>query len=765
MMMRKNLLPAGALVLLTLAAYLPALSDGFIWDDDAYLLHNPTVRTADGLRQAWLDPRSTPQYYPLVFTTFWVEYHILGLAPAGYHAVNILLHATSAILVWLVLRRLAMPGAWLAAAIFALHPVHVESVAWITERKNVLSGVFYLAALLAYLKFTGLGSETEVRSRESKTNKKAPASVPTARGWYILCLGLFVCALLSKTVTCSLPAAIVLVLWWKRGAVSRRDWIALAPLFALGLALGLTTAWIEKHHVGAEGDEWSLSPIERCLVAGRALWFYARELAWPVELTFIYPRWQIDASAWWQYLYPAAAIAVIIGLWLARGRLGRGPLVAVLFFAGTLVPALGFINVYPMRYSFVADHFQYLASLGLIALAAGAVAQALARPDPRLALARPALAGALLLALGVLTWQQTRIYQNVETLWTDTLRKNPDCRMAHNNLGTYLARERRYSEAVAHLQAAIRIAPDDPRAHYNLAHAFALLDRLQDAAAEYDTTVRLSPDHALAQVDLGDLLSRAGKFDAAVPHYAEALRINSDLGRARVGLGLAYASRGKLTEAAREFAETLRRDPSNTDARAHEAIALARQGKPDEAVQLLTPELASNPAAAEVYRELADAFAVQGRWAEAADQYRRALHLQATTAAYHFGLGVALAHQGQADAAREEFQEATRDPRWPAAACQAAWTLATYPDTRGRDGALAVRLAQQACAATSRPPPGFLDTLAAAHAEAGQFTEAVASAREAVTLASTAGQPEMAAEIQKRLAGYEQHRPFRQAGR
>ncbi|MEJ2431379.1 MAG: hypothetical protein P8075_21060 [Deltaproteobacteria bacterium] len=323
----------GLLLFLTLLAYVPAMQGGFIWDDDSYVTENQTLRSLEGLEKIWVQPNSTPQYYPLVFSSFWLEYKLWGLNPTGYHLVNILLHALSALLLYRLLVYLNVPGAWLAAAVFALHPVHVESVAWVAERKNVLSGFFYFSSAFCLFRFFGLAGEG----------------------------------------ASTLPAAMLLVLWWKRGSVKGRELAALAPFFALGLAMGLATAWLEKHHVGAMGSQWDLSLVESFLVAGHALWFYLGKLVWPRELIFNYPRWQVDASIWWQYLYPAGVVLVVVILWLYRKRLGRGPLVGVLFFCGTLFPALGFLDVYPFRYSYVADHFQYLASVGLIVLLVGLI--------------------------------------------------------------------------------------------------------------------------------------------------------------------------------------------------------------------------------------------------------------------------------------------------------------------------------------------------------------------------------------------------------
>jgi tetratricopeptide (TPR) repeat protein len=763
-MMFGNRFAAGAaLVLLTLVAYIPAASCGFIWDDDAYVTNNRTLRSAAGLQEIWLKPGSVPQYYPLVFSTFWVEYHLWELAPAGFHWVNALLHAFNVVLLWLILTRLGVPGAWFGAAIFALHPVHVESVAWITERKNVLSGSFYLAALLAYLQFAFPRAESRERRTENRGNASHSLFPVGGWGWYGLALTFFLCALLSKTVSCSLPAVLVLLLWWKRGRVTWRNAAALAPLFILGVAFALLTVWMEKHHVGAEGEEWALSPIDRCLVAGRALWFYAAKLVWPVKLTFVYPRWQLSAGIWWQYLFPLAAVAVIFALWLARRRIGRGPLVAVLVFAGTLVPALGFFDVYPMRYSFVADHFQYLASVGLIALAAAVGTTLFQRLALRQEWLGPTAGAAALLLLLVLTWQQEAVYKDVESIWLDTLRKNPDCRMAHNNLGTYFARQGKWDQAVHHLQEAIRINPEDPRAHYNLGNAFAFVGKLDEAVKEYQQTVRLSPNHALAYSDLGNVFFQQHKLAEAVEHYSQALRINPDLVRAHNGLGRVLAQQGNLSAGIDHFRRAIEIEPDNLEARYYLVGALAQQGKLDEAVGYLSSELRADPQFAQLHWELGAAFVQQGRLEEAVAAYRQAVSLRPDVSHFRFSLGVALHRSGQVEAGNAEFREAKRaDPHWPAAACQTAWILATHPDAKVRDGALALELAKQASEATGNRWPAFLDALAAAYAETGNFSDAVTTAREALRLAASGPQAKVAKQIEERLNCYERHQPFRE---
>ena len=364
---RRGYLTALAIIALAIVAHAPATDGGFIWDDDDYVSRNETLEDLAGLGRIWFELGAVPQYYPLVHTTFWIEYRLWGLDPLGYHVTNVLLHALASLLLWRVLRILAPAIALPTAAVFAVHPVLVESVAWITERKNTLSGVFYLGAALAYLRFSPVTNRRESSRRGLL---------------YALSLVLFVAALLSKTVTASLPMALALVLVWKAGSPRLRDGLSLLPHLVLGVGLGMLTVWMERSHVGAEGPEWALTAVERILIAGRAFWFYIAKLLLPTGLTFVYPRWEVDAGAAWQYLYPGAAVALIAALWSWRKRFGGGPLVAVLYFGGTLVPALGFFNVYPMRFTFVADHYQYLASIGVLSLAIAIGAGARRRPGP-----------------------------------------------------------------------------------------------------------------------------------------------------------------------------------------------------------------------------------------------------------------------------------------------------------------------------------------------------------------------------------------------
>ena len=569
---RLGLLIAVAVVI----AYLPALDGGFIWDDDAYVTQNLALRSPEGLARIWLQPGAIPQYYPLVHTTFWVEYQLWGLAPFGFHLVNVLLHAATAFLVLLGLRRLEVPGAAFIAAAFALHPVHVESVAWITERKNVLSAVFYMGSLLAYLRFAGIGTDRPSRSARL----------------YALSLALFLAALLSKTVAASLPAAILLLLYWKRGRLRPRDVAPLVPFFVLGLVLGLATVYVEKHHVGARGMDWTLTPAERVLIAGRAVWFYAAKLVWPENLTFIYPRWTIDAGSALAWLFPGAAVAALGALWAARGRLGRGGVVAALFFGGTLVPALGFFDVYPMRYSFVADHFQYVASLGVLALLGALGARAAARAEPPI---RAGAALAVLAVLAALTFRQARIYENLETLWRDTLAKNPGAWMAHHNLGGLMEQQGRDDEALALYAQALQLKPDFADVLNNMGNIYARRGRSDEAIRSYGESLRLLPDQAEAHSNMGALEAARGRFDAARRHYDEALRIRPQFAGVHVNLGNLNVLQGRPADALPHYERALALAPDDATGHYNLGNALLALGRAEEAAGHLQEALRLRP--------------------------------------------------------------------------------------------------------------------------------------------------------------------------
>jgi len=570
----QRLVGLAAIVLITALAYLPIFRGGFIWDDETWITDNRLLRTLAGLRAIWLEPARSPQYYPLTQTTHWLEYHLWGPRPLGYHLVNVALHALNAGLVWLTLARLAVPGAWVAAAVFALHPVHVESVAWAAELKNVQAGVFSLLALLLYLRFA-LGRRSAAL--------------------YVLAFVAFVLAVLSKTVACTVPAAALVCVWWKRGSLARRDIVPVVPFFLVGLAGGLETAMVEKYQVGAQGADWTLSAADRCVLAGRALCFYAAKLVAPIRLSFIYPRWTIDAGAWWQWLFPLAAVGVVAALWRLRDRIGRGPLAAVLYFAITLAPALGFVDVYPFRYSFVADHFQYLASLGPITLLVALGTAGVRKVAARGAAARLACAG-LLLALGAATSSRAHVFADLETLWRDTLSKNPAEWSAYNNLGSLLLERGRPAEAASFLERALALRPDVPEVHHTMADAWLRLGRRDEARAEYARALAVAPGYAPAHNGLGLLLLDEGKATEAIAEFEQAIRLRPDLAAPFYNLGNALVALDRWREAEPYYERALQIDPEFAQAHNNLANLYAYRGNLAGAIEHYEKALALEPA-------------------------------------------------------------------------------------------------------------------------------------------------------------------------
>lgn len=515
------------LAVATLLAYRPAWNGALLWDDAAHVTR-PHLRSLGGLARIWLEAGATQQYYPLTHTAFWLQHRLWGDDTLGYHLAGLALHLLAAFLLYAVLRRLETPGALLAAAVFALHPVQVETVAWISELKNTLSGALFFGAALAYLGF------------DEGRRKRA----------YALALGLFALALLAKTVVAVLPVALAAALWWRRGRLDgRRDLLPLVPFLVLGFSAGLLTAWVEKRFViGGLAVHFGLDPVERLLLAGRAFLFYLGKLAWPADLVFLYPRWEISRDAWQAWLFPAGAALLFVAAWAVR-RSWRGPLAALVFFGAALLPALGFVDVYPFRFSFVADHFQYLACAGPIALACGAAAAWAGRRGA--ALRRAGSAAAVLLAGGLafLSTRQARIYTDAETLWRATVERNPGCGLAWNNLGVLALERGDDGEAERLFSESLRRSPEYEAALNNFGYVLARRGRTAEAIGYYERALAVWPAYPDAHVNLGNALFVTGRADEAVAHYETALAERPDLLEPRNNIGLALVAIGRPAEA------------------------------------------------------------------------------------------------------------------------------------------------------------------------------------------------------------------------
>jgi protein O-mannosyl-transferase len=753
----------------TFLAYRPAWNGQPVWDDDAHMT-KPELRSAAGLCRIWIQPGAIPQYYPLVHSVFWVEHRVFGDATTGYHLLNILLHFFSALLLVLILRRLGIPGgaAWLAGGIFALHPVMVESVAWITELKNTLSGVFYLAAALAYLTFD--------RKRE--------------KNHYAIALMLFLFGLFAKSVIVTLPGALLVVFWWKRGSIAwKRDAVPLLPFFAIGIIAGLFTMWMERRLVDAVGSEFNFTIIDRCLIAGRALWFYFAKLLWPANLIFTYPRWHIDALAAGQYLFPGAVLLAGLLLWGLRRR-SRAPVAILFYFAITLFPALGFVNIYYFRYSFVADHFQYLASIGPIAAAAACIVRGSSLLNG--GFRRPAkllLCCALLSILFLLTWRQSGMYCDAEALYRTTIRKNPDSWMAHNNLGILFADRGRNEEAMAHYRKALELKPDNAEPENNLGTLLEKTGRTDEALAHYQKALEINPNLAHAHNNLGLLFSNMGRTDEAIVHYRKALEINPDYGNAHYNFGVLLANMGRTDEAIVHYRKALELNPSDggahfnlglllakTGGRTDEVLAhyrkaselnpkdtrihnnlgtlLAKTGRTDEALVHFQKALGINPEDGDAHYNFGLLLADMGRTDEAIVHYRKALELNPSDGGAHFNLGTLLEKTGRTDEALAHYRKALElNPRNAGAHNNLGALLA-------KTGRIDEAMAHYRKAWEINPDNiGILENLVFTLAQKGQRTGADSVLGKALASAKSAGDEARATKIAQILAEF--HKEFR----
>ncbi len=527
------------IIVVAIIAYFPSLNGGFILDDDELLTNNSLIKAADGLYRFWCTTEA-PDYWPVTNTTLWIEWRLWGMNSTGYRATNLILHIIESWLIWMILRKLSIPGAFLGAVIFAVHPVNVESVAWIAQRKNLMAMLFFLMSILCYLRQFSLNcSDNAQRSRHSPCADPAHGVRGLLIGrWYWLSLAAFVLAMLSKGSVTVLPLLLLGIVWWLR-PLTRWDLIRAAPFFLVAVVLAGVNVWFQTH--GAGNEIRIASFAQRLLGAGGVVWFYLYKALLPLNLVFVYPQWNIQADnpLWWLPLL--AAVVVAAALWRYRESWSRPFLFAWGFFCVSLIPVLGFVDVGFMQYSLVADHYQHLALIGVIVLAAAGWGYWRERVQGPARWATSAVAVVIMGVLTLLTAQQNGLYRSKITLYQTTLDKNPDCWMVHNNLGIALAKADRVSEAIEHYHQALRLKPDYIEAYNNLGAALADLGRAQEAIEQYQKALRLKPDYTQAYNNLGNALLQAGRQQEAIEHYEQALRLKPDYANAHNNLGARWS--------------------------------------------------------------------------------------------------------------------------------------------------------------------------------------------------------------------------------
>lgn len=527
---RSPCLSGGVLVLLVLVAYSPCFRAGYVWDD-RQIVDNTLLKSPAGLKSIWLRPSSTAGfesgYWPLAYTTFWLEHQVWGeFKPYILHMGNVLLHTLNALLVWIILRRMGINGAWFIAAVFALHPVRVESVAWVAQRKDVLSAFFYLSAFWCYLR----------------------AQTGAARRFMSLCLICFALAMLSKSIVVTLPVTLLIYRWYRRGTISKEDISCVLPVFLLGGALAVFGVLM----AGESAETGYLSWLERFLVAGKIYWFYLSKLLLPVNLIAVYPKWHIHASQWTQYLYPLSAFGLTVLLWGLRRKIGRGAFSAMTFFGVTLLPVMGFVYFAFYEQSYVADRYQYLASIGPTALMISFVLWACDRVLRAHRKIRTAMASLFLTLLILLTARQCSLYVNMKTLFEHCLKGNPNSIAAHVNLADALANEGRFSEAEHHLLHAESLNPGDAKVQFSLGVLYMKNEKWNKAAERFQKALDIRPNYPESLNGLGASLSEVGLDIPAAKAHDRALQLDPNNQEAVLRLALIYGRIG-LPERAIEY--------------------------------------------------------------------------------------------------------------------------------------------------------------------------------------------------------------------
>jgi protein O-mannosyl-transferase len=605
---------AAIIVIAAFLAYYPSLNGGFIWDDkDLYLTQNPIIKAPDGL---WRFSCTTEPYdfYPVSNTSLWIEWRLWELNPTGYHLTNLILHIAEALLIWIILRKLSIPGGFLAAVIFVLHPVNVESVAWISQRKDMLAVLFFLLSILWYLKgmqWAGApvgspGSRTwaslphEVKKKSKNLAATSPNFVPPVQEpilpvvssfilhpssfhlWYCLSLSAFILAMLSKGSVAILPALLLGIVWWLR-PLTKHDLLRIVPFLAIALVLTIVNIWFQRH--GSGEIIRSADFAQRILGAAGVVWFYLYKAILPLNLLFIYPQWHITGGnpLWWLPL--TAVLLVTAILWWYRKTWSRPFLFAWGFFCVALAPAMGLTDVYFMRYSLVADHYQHLAIVAVIALAATGFSlwhRSLKGAASRTAIE---LAAAAVIVLACLTCMQSAEYSDEITLYTATIEKNPNSWMAHNNLGSALWQNGFQQKAIDHFEQSLKLNPNYPQVHVNLGAALLHTDHRQEALDHLQQALKLKPNDSKTLFVLGNAAREQGRLQDAIDYFRKALSAKPDYLDALNNLGLALVRAGKPREAIKSYQAALKIDPDLFGTESNLGNAYKQIGQPLQAIE------------------------------------------------------------------------------------------------------------------------------------------------------------------------------------
>ena len=629
---RTNWLAPITILLLAILAYLPAMHAGFIWDDTLLIGDNAALKSANGLHTIWIT-QLMGDNWPVTATSFWLEWRLWGMNASGYHVINIILHGLNAVLLWQVLRRLNIKGAWAAGLLFAVHPVCTASVAWISERKNTLSLFFMLVSFLFYLR-----ADSRLK-------------------WLFISLVAFALALLSKSSVVGFPVILLLCAWWQNQKIARQDIIRTLPFFALSLGMAWLTIFAQHRAMNQRAIDLGDPLLTRLLGGTWAIWFYLGKILWPQNLTMIYPRWVINSNAFITWLPVIFLIVLILACWKCRKTWGRAGLCVITYFLIALAPVLGLINMAYFNISRVSDHLQYLAVPGILAFLAATGAYLLAKFGERI---QAAVTIVVTLILASLTWHRSTTFIMPETLWADNIQKNPGAWRVHNSLGAEFFRNGKTEQAMHEYREALRIAPEAGDAHYNLGNALYRLGQREQAVAEFTTAAQLGSETFNANNNAGIALTELNRWDEAVAHYQAAIQEKESFTEAHRNLAVAYLHLQKYDAAQKEFETVLQYDPANTSAHDGLAAVLETKGNTADALALFQKSVQQNPENSGGYHNIGIILVKQGNLTEAVAQFQKSLAINPNDSSTHADLADAFVRLGQIPEAKAQFEEALK---------------------------------------------------------------------------------------------------------
>ncbi len=729
----RDVIPSAvAIIIITIIVYYPSLKGDFLWDDDLFLTENRLIKDDNGLSLFWFTTEA-PDYFPLTSTTLWIEWRLWGKNPLGYRITNLILHITNSLLLWLLLHKLKIPLPWLAGLLFAIHPVNVESTAWITERKNLVSMIFYLLSLISFTKF----EESEKRYL------------------YILSLFTFLLALLGKTSVVMLPLVLLFFSWWKKGNAPLKEIRLYIPFFLLSLILGLVTVWFQYNRAIGDDIVRTDNLLSRLSIAGIALWFYLYKALLPFHLSFVYREWSIDEREILSYIPGILFVLSMYILWLKRKTWGRPFFFAVGLFSINLFPVLGFFNIYFMRYSPVADHWQYFSIAAIIALATGG-GSTLFRRIPSLYRYAVILPVAVAILLSVLTWNRTKAFRDVESLWKDTLHKNPNAWMAYNNLGLHHARQGKTEEAISLYVKSLEIKPDHWEAYNNIGIAMMKKGNLKEAEQHLRKALIHKPNSRDVLNNLGVTLLKQERLEEAAQYFRRILSDNPGYIEAMINLGNTLLKSGSIDEAIDSYTKAMNIDPRNPELNNNLGKAFEIKGKPEDAVKLYKNALKGRPDYTETHKNLGIIFAKTKNLDKALYHLQKAAALNRNDMDVRYNIALALELKGDISRAVREYENLLKiTPNRPELMDKLAWIFATSKDSSFRDGKKALELSKRACELTGYKHPLMMETLAASYAEAGRLKEALETALKALHIAKERGMHKLVSEIEEKVRQYE----------